>query len=337
MTSTTNTTATDLRSLRFGVEMEWTGITRQDATKAIARALGVPAPTGWQTTVTDSQGRKWNAVYDASVYNGCEVVTPPLTYADIETLQEVIRECRRAGAREHSSCGIHIHIEAAPFVGTAPGNVRGSASANKLVNLVRLFSRYEDLVLTPILATGNRMATWCKPVAPALRSGAANRTIKTMRDLNRAWYGRERASVSHYDSSRYRALNLHNLWYRSGDARTVEFRCFNSTTHAGKVKAYVQFCLAIAAKALNANRVSAKKVEFDAGWTKYHIFGFLKYLGLKGEEFKTCRKHLMALGTGVAAFRNAADYSKWQAAQGRGATPAPTPVEGSPVAVSPAA
>ena len=43
----------------------------------------------------------------------------------------------------------------------------------------------------------------------------------------------------HYNGSRYYALNLHSTFYRG----TVEWRCFNSTLHAGKVAAYVNLCL----------------------------------------------------------------------------------------------
>ena len=40
------------------------------------------------------------------------MVTPILHYEDIETLQELIRRLRKAGAMTNSSCGIHIHIGA---------------------------------------------------------------------------------------------------------------------------------------------------------------------------------------------------------------------------------
>ena len=44
----------------------------------------------------------------------CELVTPILTYNDIETLQELIRKLRHAGAKSDATrgCGVHIHIGA---------------------------------------------------------------------------------------------------------------------------------------------------------------------------------------------------------------------------------
>jgi hypothetical protein len=49
---------------------------------------------------------------------------------------------------------------------------------------------------------------------------------------------------------RYYGVNFHNVWYRG----TVEFRWFEGTLHAGKVKSYVQFVLALAAKGLTSAR-----------------------------------------------------------------------------------
>ncbi|HBP20477.1 MAG TPA: amidoligase, partial [Planctomycetes bacterium] len=52
-----------------------------------------------------------------------EVVSPILRYEDIETLQEVIRAVRRAGARVDTSCGIHVHVDAARFDAKALRNL----------------------------------------------------------------------------------------------------------------------------------------------------------------------------------------------------------------------
>jgi len=104
----------------------------------------------------------------------------------------------------------------------------------------------------------------------------------------------------HYDNSRYHGVNLHNVWYRG----TVEFRWFEATLHAGRIKAYLQFCLAVAAKALNGRAASSRKRDFDPQSAKYDFRVFLLHLGLIGDEFKTARKHLMANMPGDAAFKN---------------------------------
>jgi GxxExxY protein len=99
---------------------------------------------------------------------------------------------------------------------------------------------------------------------------------------------------------RYHGVNLHNVWYRG----TVEFRWFEATLHAGRIKAYLQFCLAVAAKALNGRAASSRKRDFDPQSAKYDFRVFLLHLGLIGDEFKTARKHLMANMPGDAAFKN---------------------------------
>nr|WP_240191670.1 amidoligase family protein [Desulfoprunum benzoelyticum] len=123
---------------------------------------------------------------------------------------------------------------------------------------------------------------------------------RTKDQLNRIWYGYHNRQPQHYDNSRYHGVNLHNVWYRG----TVEFRWFEATLHAGRIKAYLQFCLAVAAKALNGRAASSRKRDFDPQSAKYDFRVFLLHLGLIGDEFKTARKHLMANMPGDAAFKN---------------------------------
>ncbi len=84
----------------------------------------------------------------------------------------------------------------------------------------------------------------------------------------------------------------------------MEFRWFEATLHAGKIKAYLQFCLGIAAKALNGRAASSRKRDFDPQSAKYDFRVFLLHLGLIGDEFKTARLHLMKNMPGDAAFKN---------------------------------
>lgn len=62
------------------------------------------------------------------------------------------------------------------------------------------------------------------------------------------------------------------------------------STHAGRIKAYLQFCLAVAAKALNGRAASSRKRDFDPQRSKYDFRVFLLHLGLIGDEFKTARR-----------------------------------------------
>ena len=81
-------------------------------------------------------------------------------------------------------------------------------------------------------------------------------------------------------------------------------RWFEATLHAGKVKAYIQFVLALSAKAIRARASSSKRRDFNPDTAKYDFRVFLLHLGLIGDEFKTARLHLMANLNGSAAWKN---------------------------------
>jgi hypothetical protein len=85
---------------------------------------------------------------------------------------------------------------------------------------------------------------------------------------------------------------------------TIEFRLFNSTTHAGKIKAYIQFCLAISAQALNQKCASRQKTRSTN--EKYTFRTWLLRLGLIGDEFKTARLHLLEHLDGCIAWKDPA-------------------------------
>jgi hypothetical protein len=215
-----------------------------------------------------------------------EVVSPVLTYDDIPQLQEVVRALRLAKCQVDEHCGIHIHVDGAIF------------DAQKLTNLAKTFYKQEDLILHALGVHAERQR-YCKPLSGDFIRALERRRPRTMRDLNRAWYGRENTTPTHYDQTRYVTLNLHNLWYRN----TVEMRAANSTLHAGKVKAYVQFVLALAAKAVSARSASSRKREFNPESAKYDLRVLLLRLGMIGDEYKTARHHLMANMPGDAAFK----------------------------------
>lgn len=119
-----------------------------------------------------------------------------------------------------------------------------------------------------------------------------------MEAVERIWYNGESRRDQHYDDSRYHCLNLHSVFQKG----TVEFRLFNGTLHAGKIKAYIQFCLAIGAQALNQSCASRRKTQTSN--EKYTFRTWLLRLGLNGEEFATARQHLLANLPGCIAWKD---------------------------------
>lgn len=256
------------------------------------RHVGIPSSYDpWE--VEDLRGCVWKVVGDASltsvpVHLRAEVVSPVLGYDDIPQLQEAVRAIRRAGGKINSQCGIHIHIDAAPFDGRHLGN------------LAKIIYKQEPLILHALGISRDRLNRYTRLVSDELIQRIEQHRPRTKDQLNRIWYGYHNRQPQHYDNSRYHGVNLHNVWYRG----TVEFRWFEATLHAGRIKAYLQFCLAVAAKALNGRAASSRKRDFDPKSAKYDFRVFLLHLGLIGDEFKTARKHLMANMPGDAAFKN---------------------------------
>lgn len=107
-----------LKKQNYGVEVEFTGITRAMAAKAVAEVIGStvtgPDHTCYRTRIIrDSQGRKWKIMRDSSIIPvrktgnanmdeyRVEFVTPILKYDDLETLQAIIRKFREIGGVPH--------------------------------------------------------------------------------------------------------------------------------------------------------------------------------------------------------------------------------------------
>ena len=156
-----------LKNQLFGVEVEMTGITREKAAKIVAEVLGStpsrPDSTCYHTrTIADQANRKWKIMRDSSITSikndgsnepsdeyKVEFVTPPLKYDDIELLQNIIRKLRENGAKSHSSCGIHIHVDGA------------NHDAKSLRRLVNFMTSRQDLIYEA-LEIGDREYSWCK-------------------------------------------------------------------------------------------------------------------------------------------------------------------------------
>lgn len=297
----------DLKDQRFGIEIEMTGVSRRRAAEVAAEYFGSSSRyvgTHYDTyAALDSQGRQWKFMSDASIkaqkksggqrveagadYQ-TEMVSPICRYEDIVTVQELIRKLKEAGAITNGSCGIHVHIDASPF------------DARTLRNITNIMASKEDLIYKALRVSVARQDQWCQPVEQRFLDDLNRQRPKTLDLVERIWYDGESRRDEHYDHSRYHCLNLHSVFQKG----TVEFRLFNGTLHAGKIKAYIQFCLAIGAQALNQSCASRRKTQTTN--EKYTFRTWLLRLGLIGDEFATARQHLLANLDGCIAWRNPA-------------------------------
>lgn len=292
-----------IENITFGCEFEYEGIGTKKAAKVIAETVGGTVAfdgSGWHSgwVVTMPDGRKWNCITDGSLHGeSSESVSPVCTYRDIEMVQRVVRALRRAGAIANERTGLHIHVGAKDMT---PVQIK---------NLTRIFYKQEDLILKAAGTQARRIARYTRRMSHAFLDNMEE--LKganlTMDGLNAAWYGTYTPRAYHYNDSRYRALNLCNLWRDSHGAAkgTVEFRFFEATTHAGKVRANVLLALTLVAFAKEAKTASAKhKRDAETSSSKYDFRVFLLRLGWIGETFKEPRKHLMANLAGSAAWKN---------------------------------
>ncbi|CAM2066732.1 Amidoligase family protein [Sulfidibacter corallicola] len=290
----------DMREFKFGIEIECFGRMRSEVAKRIQTVVGGTARPigGWYDetsswVVDDRQRRTWKIVNDSSINathgQKIEIVSPILTYTDIPQLQEVVRAVRRLGCKVNDTTGIHIHVDKTIF------------TAKTLTNFVKIFYKQEALLFEALQVQPQRELNYCKSTTDYLIDRLNQVKPKTLQELSDIWYEQypNQRRNTKYHSSRYRALNVHAAL----TGPTIECRIFNSTLHAGKVKAYVQLVLAMAAKAANSRSARADQRPFNPESAKFDFRCFLLNLGLIGEEFATARLHLLKHLPGDAAFK----------------------------------
>ena len=295
----------------IGVEIEMNGITRSRAAKAAADFFGTgrykdtAGRNGYCTwSAWDADGREWKFQRDVSIAGPdsekCELVTPVLTYADIETLQELVRQLRHAGAKSDAGrgCGVHIHIGAK---GHTPQSLR---------NLANIMAGHEGLIAEALDLDRGRMSHYCRTVDPRFLEQLNKKKPQTMAQLADIWYASHGAGYNrsaHYNDSRYHMLNYHATFTKA----TVEFRLFQfdapaggkrNGLHAGQLKGYIQFCLLLSQMAKEVKSASPKPQQHEN--PKYAMRTWLLRLGFIGDEFKTAREVLTRRLSGDASFRN---------------------------------
>ena len=304
-----------MKQQTLGVEIEMAGVTRQKAATLVAGYFGRPDTVshdggGYDAwSCRDRQNRAWRFMSDSSIrsqgLNGtCELVTPILQYDDIETLQEIIRLLRHAGAVSdpRHGCGVHIHIGA------------DGHTAQTLRNLANIMAAHEDLLSAAIWIDRGRASSFCRPVDPRFLQQVNAKKPRTMQELADVWYqsqGCEYGRNAHYNDSRYHQLNLHSVFtkgtvefrlFQFDNPHTSQGRTFKGGLHAGKLKAYIQLALALSQSAKTVRSANPEKHQTDN--PRYAMRCWLLRLGFIGDEFATAREHLTKKLAGDAAFRH---------------------------------
>lgn len=301
----------EMKQQTIGVEVEMNGITRDKAARIAATYFGTgryestAGRNGYSTwSAWDGDGREWKFQKDVSIAGcdseKCELVTPILHYADIEVLQELIRQLRHAGAKSDATrgCGVHIHIGA------------NGHTSQTMRNLANIMASHESLIADALDLDRGRMHRYCRTVDPRFLEQLNKKKPKTMASLADIWYTSNGANYGrdhHYNDSRYHMLNYHATFTKG----TIEFRLcqFDAPAdgklnglHAGQLKSYIQLCLALSQMAKTVKTASPKPQQNEN--PKYAMRTWLLRLGFIGEEFKTAREILTKRLAGDTAFRN---------------------------------
>lgn len=281
-----------------------TGLTRRQAAEALGGLFGTQfrylGGTYKAYEVPDREDKVWKIVYDSSIrpvrpersrypedeYK-VEMNSPKLECSEMGKLQEVVRTLRHAGAVVNDSCGMHVHVDAS------------NHTPQSLKNALSIMYSKEDILFKALKVNEHRVERWCKKVRePMLEKIRKLPADTTMERLKREWYDGQDGSYQHYNWTRYYALNLHSVFYRG----TLEWRCFESTLHAGKVRANITLALAISAQAINQKRTVMRKTEISEN-PAFTFRTFLLRLGLIGPEYKNVREHLLSNLPGDRAWR----------------------------------
>ena len=302
----------EMKTQTIGVEVEMNSITREKAAKLAADFFGTgrykytARRNGYETwSALDADGRELKFQKDVSITGPdsekCELVTPILKYEDMESLQELIRRLRKAGAKSDATrgCGVHIHIGAN---GHTPQTMR---------NLANIMASHESLIADALNLDRGRMHRYCRTVNPNFLAEVNRKKPKTMADFADIWHTANGAGCGrnhHYNDSRYHMLNYHATFTKG----TIEFRLFQfdapangrqNGLHAGQLKSYIQLCLALSQMAKTVKTASSKPQQNEN--PKYAMRTWLLRLGFIGDEFKTAREILTKRLAGDTAFRTA--------------------------------
>ncbi|WP_419885687.1 amidoligase family protein [Paenibacillus sp. B-A-8] len=287
--------------LDFGVEIEFSGITRHQAAKILVQYFGTTFVKygGWNNEefhIPDQQGRIFKIVMDGSVdalcregntdvpgtdeYK-CEMVTPVLHYSDLPILLGAITALKRGGAITGVNCGTHIHIDASLF------------TSQQLRTLCNLVYRHQYLLTNALCIRESRKKKFCADLSEEFIEKLNRVKPETYEEWSEVWYsGYNALEATRYirkNHSRYRVLNLHNLL--SGRFKAVEFRLFNSSLDVVHIKAYIQLCLIITAQALRQKKAITRIAISDNNKFTFRVF--LLKAGAIGDEFREMRLLLL--------------------------------------------
>jgi len=212
-----------LPNRKFGVEIEFVGITPNVAQAAIRNA-GVSCQYEDYNHATRNH---WKIVRDGSVthYKGeshtGELVSPPLSgKRGLDKLRKVVNAIKMAGATVNSSCGFHVHVDVNDF------------TPNQIVAIPYRYG-YLESKINKFMSHSRINSQWASTVSKNY-SGIVDNIRRSM-----TLYKYNFKKAANFSTSKYRKVNI-SSYHRHG---TVEFRQHEGIVDSEKAYNWVQFCL----------------------------------------------------------------------------------------------
>lgn len=249
-----------LEKIRFGIEIEFTGMSRKKASRVVGEALKESVKyravndQHWDI-IEQQRNRIWTINIDESINSevdstkndevfvpsefSCEFISPILKYDDIETVEKIVNALKNAGAVTNNSTGTHVHIGAEIL------------NVHSISNLVNIVARKEDLLYKVLHVYKAREHAYCKKVDKEFLEDLNREKPETMEELKELWFKKYCEDINEpQHDSRYHGLNLHSVFTKG----TVEFRWFNTTMEPEKIRKYIKLCMMLVIEAQNQYR-----------------------------------------------------------------------------------
>ena len=272
---------------KFGIEIEAYGVD----SRTLASRLTQAGITCYYMGYTHGSTGTWKIVSDSSIgqRQSFELVSPPLQGVEgFEQLKVVCKVLAELNARVGSSCGLHVHIDAADM---EPAHYR---------NLLKLCAKFEtcmdSLIAESRRGNGNYYARSMVQgsITQTLDQVSRRTTLQTLQAL--------------YGYNRYQKLNLMT---GSHGHQTVEFRAHHGTTNFRKIEAWTYLVGGLVERAMVARSINARgSNSFDTMLRAAHVPGRIaRFLRARRREMNPAiaereRNERAALAAGAA--RNAA-------------------------------
>ena len=217
---------------KFGVEIEFVGISMETAISVIADCEGVSLDrrnSGFYNH--NDSTTSWKIVEDGSVSGmGGEAVSPILSGIEgLEQVRKVAEGLVAAGATANRSCGLHVHVDARDL------------EARDLANVVQRYAKFETEI-DKYMPTSRRGAgnTYCRSIISVARNYRTQMESATTL-----------SQVANCMQDRFQKVNVQSF----NSHGSVEIRHHSGTCQAGKIIPWIQFCV---------NFVEKSIVQFEA-------------------------------------------------------------------------